>query len=378
MRHRYLLAVITTAAIACNAGGSNLKDGGGLNGSNGAGGDGNGNLFNTGGSDLSGQGGGCNELTVAFEKQTPTVVLLVDRSGSMFDNAYSSSADRWTALYDALMNSSTGVVNDLQNDVRFGFATYTNNGNDSQGTCPLISEVTAAVGNYDAILSAYDSESTKPNFKAETPTGPAVAAISTSLAAFNEPGPKYILLATDGEPDTCSHPDPQCGQDESIVAVQAAYAQGIGTIVIGIGDEVGAKHLKDLANAGAGLPVEEPDDYFNNTCLNSGISQKNAEYSTIGGGAVYYQPSTQAQLETDIHGIINGVRDCTFELKAKVELDQAYLCEVELDGVPIQHMSDWKLKTETELEVLGDACDQIKTVSKEIHIDCPCEIVTPL
>ena len=104
----------------------------------------------------------------------------------------------------------------------------------------------------------------------------------------------------------------------------------------------------------------------------------NADYSTTGGDANYYQPSTQAQLETDLHGIIMGVRDCTFELKAKVELDQAFLCEVELDGVPIEHLSDWKLKTETELEVLGDSCDQLKTVSKQIHIDYPCEIITPL
>jgi hypothetical protein len=324
----------------------------------------------------SGSGGGCNELTVEFEKQVPTVLLLIDRSSSMFDNAYGSSPDRWQPLYDALVDPNNGLVKQLDSEVRFGLATYTNNGHG--GTCPIMSEVAPKLGNYASVKSAYDQESSKPNFKGETPTGPAVLRATEILKQVAEPGPKYIILATDGEPDTCGHPDPQCGQDESITAVQAAYDAGIGTIVIGIGGEVGVKHLRDLANAGDGQTVEEPDQSWIYTCLNSGISAKNASYVPSGGDANYYQPADQSQLEVDLHGIIIGVRDCVFKLKAKVDVDQAYLCKVELDGNALPHNTSWKLKSDTELEITGTACDDLKTVSKAIHIDCPCDVVEPL
>ncbi len=324
----------------------------------------------------SGTGGGCNELTVEFEKQIPTVMVLIDRSSSMFDNAYGTSKDRWQPLYDALVDPNTGIVKQFEGDVRFGLATYTNNGSDN--TCPIMSEVAPKLGNFSAIQSTYDQASTKPNFKGETPTGPALLRATQILEQVADPGPKYILLATDGVPDTCAHPDPQCGQDESITAVQAAYAAGIGTIVIGIGNEVGAKHLSDLANAGEGQAVEEPTQNWIYTCKNSGISGQNGSYAPSGGDAAYFQPADQAQLETDIHGIIMGVRDCVFELKAKVDVNQAHLCTVELDEKALPHNTSWNLKSETELEVIGTACDELKTVSEAIHIDCPCDIVGPL
>lgn len=357
---------------ACSSTGSDIKLG------EQAGSGGQASTIGSGGNDdfTSGKGGGCNELTVEFEKQIPTVMLLIDRSSSMFDNAYGQNQDRWQPLYDALVDPSSGIVKQLDGEVRFGLATYTNNGGDN--TCPIMSEVSPKLDNFGAIQSAYDQASTKPNFKGETPTGPALLRATEILAQVAEPGPKYILLATDGEPDTCGHPDPQCGQDESITAVQAAHDAGIGTIVVGIGNEVGAKHLADLANAGDGQAVEDPTQSWIYTCKNSGISDQNGSYAPTGGDATYYQPADQTQLETDIHGIIMGVRDCVFELKAKVDIELGHLCTVELDEKSLPHNTSWKLKSETELEVIGDACDDLKTISASIHIDCPCDVVKPL
>ncbi len=41
--------------------------------------------------------GGCQQLTIAFEPQTPTVMVLVDRSGSMFDSGF------WDPLKTAVL-----------------------------------------------------------------------------------------------------------------------------------------------------------------------------------------------------------------------------------------------------------------------------------
>ena len=46
---------------------------------------------------------------------------------------------------------------------------------------------------------------------------------------------KYIVLVTDGAPNTCLVRDPQCGQDASVAAVQAAFGAGIRTLVVGLG-----------------------------------------------------------------------------------------------------------------------------------------------
>jgi len=363
----------TTAAVmvaACTAGGSNDKGAGGAGADGSGAGDGiGGNFSASGGSDT---GGGCNDLTVEFEAQTPTVILLIDRSGSMFDQAYGSSPDRWSPLYDVLMDATNGVVAALQSTVRFGFAAYTND--PGQAACPILDEVAPTLDNYSAIDQIYSSLGTKPPFKAETPTGVSVSAVAASLAAFTEPGPKYIVLATDGEPDTCAHPDPQCGQDESIVAVQAAFDEGIRTFVIGIGNEVGGKHLSDLANAGAGLAVEEPDASFLNTCVNSGIASMAAEYATVGGDAEYYQPADQAALQDNLSAIIEGVRECGYELKESVKLDKAAECEVLIDGVPVEHATGWTLVDEETLELLPGACHQLQ-MAQQIDISCPCEAI---
>ena len=73
------------------------------------------------------------------------------------------------------------------------------------------------------------------------------------LLADTEAQKRILVLATDGEPDTCEQPKPNEGQQESIDAAAHAYANGIPVYVIGIGDDVGMEHLQDVANAGAGV-----------------------------------------------------------------------------------------------------------------------------
>ena len=319
--------------------------------------------------------GECNELTLQFEKRIPTVMLVVDRSSSMFDNAYGSSPDRWQPLYEALVGSQSGVVSQLDGEIRFGLMTYTNDAHSQ--TCPSVSEVPPAMDNYASIKSAYDQASSKPSFKGETPTGPAINRAAQILQAMGGDGPKYIVLATDGEPDTCGTPDPQCGQDESITAVQEAYAAGIETIVLGIGDQVGAKHLGDMANAGAGRNVEQPSQSWIHSCYNTGLSGKNASYASSGDKTPYYKPADKLALASDLQGIIGGVRDCGFELNVRVNPKSAHLCEVELDGVPLEHGISWTLATETQIEIVGGSCDTLKQDSEQLYINCPCDVIAP-
>jgi hypothetical protein len=326
---------------------------------------------------------GCNDLQVSFDPQIPTVLLLVDRSGSMWDFPYGTSPTRWQAVYDSIISPDTGAVHALQNEVRFGLMTYT--GNSTTRECPVLTSVAPALANYDAIKRIYDEASPRPTFKADTPTGPGLRGAIDALGAVVIPpdqvgGPKAIILITDGEPDTCATPDPSCGQDESIAAVQAAFDMGIATYVIGISSDVGTLHLQDLANAGAGLPVREPDMTFMYNCLNPGFAVRSARYAAAGtapGTAPVYQPADPAAIATTLRAVIRGVHGCSFALHGEVNLDEADRGTVLLDGMELvyQDSHGWRMNDSRTLELVGDACARLQADASRLVISFPCEVV---
>lgn len=319
---------------------------------------------------------GCNDLQVEFESIVPTVMILVDRSSSMFDIPFGDSPNRWQPLKDALVGDD-GVLRQLDGAVRFGFATYTHQQVNGAAACPLMDVIDIETDNFESIEALYDDVSVDPattgpdpqSYKGETPTGAAIRSVLPALEAYESPGPKFLLLVTDGEPDTCAVPDPQCGQDEAISAVQEAYDKNIKTFVIGVG-EIGHDHLQDLANAGAGEPVQRRG--IGADCEESNL----ATYSDAGGDARYYRPENPAALRDDIGGIIGGVRSCEFKLSEEVDLEEADKGTVLLDcdGLPYDDDNGWRMKSSTELELVGDSCTAIKTtIRPDLYITFPCE-----
>jgi hypothetical protein len=327
---------------------------------------------------------GCNDIDVGFEKLIPTVLLLVDESGSMSDNKYPAGGaqSRWRVLHDALLGTD-GLVTKVASDVRFGFMGYTSDGN--AATCPLLQRTQIfPVSTSDTVLTAiggiYPQERPSLPYSGDTPTGAAMHAAMAALTAFTEPGPKHILLATDGDPDTCAVPNPQCGQEEAVTAAEDAYAAGIGTFVIGISDDVANWHLQQMANAGAGLDVAPPDSNFYNNCpRNPAVTPKYAT-TAPSQNAKFYKPADGAELAQALATILNSARTCTFTLHGKVTAGKEPLGKVTLDGVDLGYMATdgWHLLDPQTLEVLGAACDKIKTTSKLLQVSFPCDSVTDL
>jgi hypothetical protein len=298
---------------------------------------------------------GCVNVAVQIKKTIPTVVLLIDQSGSMTESF--SGGNRWNVLRSALMHQQTGIVSRLQNDVRFGFALYSSRDENSDGTvegaCPLLTEVAVALGNYQAINSVYAGASPID----ETPTGDSIAAVTDALIPIQSEGPKVIVLATDGEPDTCEVPNPQNGQAESIAAAQRAFQNDIRTYIISVGQgTVSLRHLQDMANAGQGLPV-------------GGMQN-----------AAYYEANNQAALEGAFNEIINGVRDCKLKLNGQVDANKAGQGRVTLDGQQLgyQDPNGWKLNSPTEIELVGTACQAIKTGDHDVRVTFPCGVITTI
>jgi hypothetical protein len=358
---------------------------------------------------------GCDSTVVEFESVIPTVMILVDRSSSMFDTPYGLYPSRWQPLKDALVGDGMnywGVVGDLQNVVRFGFAAYTSQkaialqvtttpgGVDYTGVwtgqCPLVLGANVPIGlsNYMPIRAAYDQGSYDPildgggtnlAFKGETPTGEAIDTVAALLASYPEPGPKYILLVTDGQPDTCGVPDPQCGQDNAVRAAQGARQLGISTFVIGINmtEFDAARHLNQIANAGIGLPVEQGAVFPNcgawPALLPGGGTS--AAYSTPGGTAQAYLPEDPTRLQSDVVAVIGSMRSCTYDMTSVVVNTQlANTGSVQLQDQVLVYddPNGWRMNNGTQLELLGTACDVIRhTPQPFLYVSFPCDVLLP-
>ncbi|WP_437718112.1 vWA domain-containing protein [Sorangium sp. So ce448] len=385
-----LLALLATGvAVSCSAtndGGGSSQGSGGIGGiggnasSGGSGGadPGTGSGFGEGGAGLDfagshgssgtdgGGGGACQQLDITFEPQTPTVMIVVDRSGSMYASGF------WDPLKTAVLN----VVDRLQDRVRFGFVTFTGIENMQ---CPLLARADGiALNHHAAISAAYEEASTVPPGKLETPTAMTFnETVVPELLAFPEPGPRYILFVTDGEPDRCDDVLAVCARDDVVGAVQDAYDKGIGTFVFGLGSGALAQHLQDVANAGAGQPVRRPQNGTNEDCFAGA-----GTYADAGGTATYYtpDPTDASSLEDELDAAIAGVKSCTFDLQGSIEVDlrNASLGQVLLDGTPVPYdaQNGWTMESATQLTLVGDACEQLKD-AQEISFDFPCEILVP-
>ena len=304
---------------------------------------GNGSEPTIGGSDT----GTCADAEVKFEPQAPTVLLLIDQSGSMTTEF--AGTDRWQAVYNALLDPQDGLVPELEDEIRFGMALYTGFGDRRE--CPVITATAPALNNYDAIEASYEASEPAD----ETPTGESIAAVTPSLVDDPTPGNKVIVLATDGEPDTCAEPNPQNGQDESVDAAAAAFAQGVRTYVISVGDEVSDEHLQDVANAGVGVGMGDPD-------------------------APFYKANDAQALADAFAEIVEGVRDCKLTLDGEVAEGGEDECTVYVNGMAVPHGDDdgWKLNGPSEAELVGEACEAIQKGEVEVSIKCACGIVTPV
>ncbi len=330
-------------------------------------------------------GGVCADVSLNLEKVVPTVLLLVDQSGSM-DAQLDGSKNRWQVVYDVLMDPAGGVVKQLEKDVEFGFARYHGT---SATECPILNDVTnatsavvqPALNNFTAINAKYPGN--LPNGSNNTPTAEsfrlltgidaAGGKVAGGFAASTTKGPKIVILATDGNPDTCgpntqgvdedgktrtiSGPDSNSSlipQTKVADALYAGFKNDIRTYVIAVSNEVSVAAKTKFANAGAGKPPP------------------------YAGTEKYYDANSKADLLTAFNQIIFPFRSCTFKLNGTVGAGKESKGKVSLNGAPLtyQDANGWKLNSPTELEVTGTACDAVKAGTGTLQVSFPCDAVT--
>jgi hypothetical protein len=379
--------------------------------------------------------GACQQKEYTFEPKIPTVIVLVDRSGSMFDcistssnvepSCATASDTAWAKLKDGILP----VVQQLEKDVRFGFATITGSNPSAGGTCPVLNPVPPSLMNYSAIASVYNGlppgpNSTQSGIKFETPTRQVLQMVGSQLMADTTPGDKYILFVTDGEPDYCGDGNALCPPDGVVWQLQTLKAAGITTLVFGIkatiAQDLPAGVLEAFANAGAGEPTIAPlrtgatrvEDIFDQ-CFNPGTQPNDAQggwtldflsvaanstcqadrnacrgrtlgmYSAAAGPTKPYRPdvTNQQALITQLSNALSGVKSCVFDLTpVKVDRNQLNKASVLIEGVPVPldmtSANGWNMTTDIQLQLFGSACDAWRDPNaKNIAFNFPCEII---
>lgn len=355
-------------------------------------------------------GDACQGLEVNFTPDIPTVFILVDRSSSMWDNMF------WDPLRDGVLE----IVQRLQADVRLGLGTFT--GIMGQ-TCPLDFQDVGVIdkNNYDAIASFY-TPIMHPGVATETPTAVGLKRAQELLVADNAtvPGPKYILLVTDGNPDYCDNGDPVCRADTTVAVLQQLAkdpAVPIHTFVVALPDPgIDEGWLTAFANAGAdedvapAAPITTPQEIADRcqplpadtATLLPGLSAtfQQGTYSTAMGPAVAYSvdPAQRDQLVTQISGLIAGVKSCVFDLTDAMGNEVISVAEGKEDqgtvfiktatnpdpGEAIAYdpagVNGWKVNrivdAADQIELVGSACDLLRNPDTTgIEFGFPCEII---
>jgi hypothetical protein len=375
-----------------------------------------------------GTGGICQQAKIKYVPQTPTVYLVLDRSGSMFhclsttELVCSTKTDTsWSKLKAAIQT----VVMQLETDVRFGFTTIFGTNPAGGGSCPLQSAGTLAdnvppkLMNYTDIKAKYDSlDANWPNpsdamntgKKYESPAMYSIRAATKALMGDTTPGAKYIIFITDGQEDFCDDALEICASDSTVGALQAAYTADVKTIVLGLQTtqfNLPPGVLDAFANAGAGEPTVpglmsgldttaifdqcqgvmpwKMDLTASGHPTTRGPTATVGTYGTTAGATKPFKPdaSNQSALVTTLSMALAGVKSCTFDLKdvngvaIKVDTSKLNQAHVLIEGteVPLSATSGWNVDPSdpTTLIFSGAACTTWRLPnSTTLDLQFPC------
>jgi von Willebrand factor type A domain len=281
----------------------------------------------------------CPAVHFTATKTTPSIQILIDRSGSMDHNfadktAAAGEPKKYPTVRDSLVGTQ-GVITQLDQQVYFGASLYSDT-----APCPTLSTVTRAKGTRAAIETLINSQNPGGN----TPTPPSIDKAVAEFAANPPPAgsPAIIVLATDGLPNKCGD-NTVSTQTESVAAAKAAYAAGIKLYVLSVGDTAGtAAHFQALANAGQGVQAGQPN-------------------------AAFYPASTPAQLSAAFQTIIGGVLSCDLKLSGQVDATGGQSGTVSLNGTNLTYGVDWTLDADgLTIHLLGGACNTLKTTANPV------------
>jgi hypothetical protein len=249
--------------------------------------------------------------------------------------------------WDAVVPALDETIKATQTGIFWGLELFPEGSQTCSANVRVVPDL--ALNNHAAMTQAIDVAA--PNGSG-TPTRAAIDGAVAHLSKRMTPNPKYIVLATDGEPN-CSPGRPTNDSDATaaVAAVTNAAAAGFNTFVIGIADSTRAS---DTLNRMA-VEGKQPRT----------------------GDTKYYMVMSRDQLVAALGEITGQVGTCSFPLNPLPPVPENVAVNVGGTRVAkdITHAGGWDygagMKT---IQLFGAACDMVKSgASKQVQIiyGCP-------
>ncbi|MCC6333739.1 MAG: VWA domain-containing protein [Myxococcales bacterium] len=303
----------------------------------------------------------CPPTTLGLEPAVPTVLFVLDRSGSMaFDIDGRPDAGQSASRWDVLETSLRSVLPPLDMKLAMGALLYPTVGDTCEA--PFVVNLSPALGNADRLLSLF---ATRP--LGGTPTFGALDLAARHLAPLHTASAaRALVLATDGAPNcnealdpftcVCTRPDglgcmdPQnCLDDARTIARLESLFQTskLPTYVVGLGSELDrfSGTLDRMAVAG-GVP-------------------------RLGPGKRYYSATSEAELTLAFTRITEQLSRCTYLVVGAVPGGKAHF---RVGGAEVPEGPEgweWLSRANGELTVHGLACDRVAAGGvPSLLVDC--------
>src|SRR5215831_5959093 len=240
----------------------------------------------------------CGQATFGTQNLPGDLLIVQDKSQSMSQSFTDGQCNGQNCKWQTTVTALEAVVMATQGMINWGLKYFANAG--ACGVNPGVA-IAPAPNNSAAITASLNGNQPGGN----TPTRFAVQSAVAYLRTLTDQNPKYILLATDGEPNCCTTaggvtcpPPPAMGgangttdDQNTINAVMAANAAGFPVFVVGVGTVAGAvATLNSMATAGGRA---QPADAM---------------------GRVFFPATDQAALEKALATISGQIKSCTFNL----------------------------------------------------------------
>jgi hypothetical protein len=285
----------------------------------------------------------CGLLSTTAYRQPVDVLLVLDRSTSLHwatgDDCFCSEADalaagytsanlcphtsscqsRWSAIESAVF----ATVSDSQ-AIHWGLKLFPTPPATSECFVSSTVEVPVEASNAAVIKSQLEFAP----FGTSTPTRRALEVATAHLQTRTDDHPRFILLATDGEPNCAGGRSANTDMMGAVAAATAAFAAGFPVYVVGIGPNLA--NLTELAKAGG------TDDYY---------------------------PALAAeQLKAAFAAVSEDVASCAFLTTLQLPGDNNVFVYLDKNLIQRDEANGWVFGGNTQTIVLnGLACERVKS-----------------
>jgi Mg-chelatase subunit ChlD len=260
------------------------------------------------------------------------VLLVLDRSASMNDGTSSRASAVAGTRYKDVVAALNQVLPATNSAINWGLELYPHDPGD--GCVPGVVDIPIKPMNANAVAAFYDPSVIDPG--GFTPTTASMRNAVTALQALKDGIPKYIVLATDGEPNC----DTEAGtaSDNAVASVRAASTAGIPVFVISIANEGSPDTLNKMAEAG-GRPANDPAD----------------------PKTKYYKANTTAEMVAVMNAITQQIATCQFALPSTPPVPDNVLVVFDDGHRALPSATTWGYTDAScsAITVYGDDCSKL-------------------